>query len=193
MLSAYCATDQTSWDKYLQLVMMAYRSSNHTSTQVSPNKMVYGREIVLPLSAMIGTPLNDENQFQSKSEYAEALRHKIVEIHEFARKNIRTTANYQKRNYDTNAKQRRYHTGQFVWLHDPTRKKGVCTKLVNKWKGPYIVTGVIDDLVCLVKRSNKHKAKAYHIDRLWPYSGVNGPTWCSHITNEVMQSCNDNR
>ena len=54
MLTAYCEQDQRRWDEYLPQVMMAYRSSVHATTQQTPNKMVFGRDIVLPMEAVIG-------------------------------------------------------------------------------------------------------------------------------------------
>ena len=50
MLTMYCTQDQKDWDLYLPQVMMAYRSSVHSSTGQSPNKMVYGREIMLSVN-----------------------------------------------------------------------------------------------------------------------------------------------
>jgi hypothetical protein len=67
--------------------------------------------------------------------------------------------------------------GQAVWLHHPGRRPGVCSKLVATWKGPYVVTKMLDDITYLVKRSAKQMAKTYHIDRLLEYQGRNLPTW----------------
>jgi hypothetical protein len=53
------------------------------------------------------------------------------------------------------------------------RKIGVCSKLLPKWKEPYIVVRKIDDLIYMVKRSPRQPAKVYHIDRLIPYKGRN--------------------
>ena len=64
-----------------------------------------------------------------------------------------------------------------MWFHDPTRKVGVCHKLINKWKGPYLVTRKLDDLVYLVKKSPRQPVRAYHLDRLLPYHGKNIPQW----------------
>jgi hypothetical protein len=176
MLSKYCQANQYNWDRFLPLVMMAYRSSNQSSTKVSPNKMVFGREIVLPINAVIGRPSVTDQQVSSE-EYVQILKQKLEEAHEVARVNIGNVSQYQKRHYDTNAKKRTFVEGQCVWLHDPTRKKGVCSKLLNKWKGPFLVTRVLDDLICLVKQSKNQKPKAYHVDRLWHYTGSNIPTW----------------
>lgn len=38
------------------LLMMAYRSSVHESTKVSPNEMVFGRPIHLPIDLVLGVP-----------------------------------------------------------------------------------------------------------------------------------------
>ena len=43
MLTTYCIQDQKDLDLYLPQVIMAYRSSVHSSTGQSPNKMVYGQ------------------------------------------------------------------------------------------------------------------------------------------------------
>jgi hypothetical protein len=181
MISKYCQESQKQWDKLLPILMMAYRSSSHSSTKISPNKMVYGRNVTLPMAAAIGRPITERNKTETVDDYVNELRTNLECIHDFARKNIGKSFEYQKRHYDTNARQRNYYAGQCVWLHDPTRHKGVCSKLINKWKGPYLITKVLDDIVCLVKRSKLMKPKAYHIDRLWPYSGVNVPLW---ITRE---------
>jgi hypothetical protein len=75
--------------------------------------------------------------------------------------------------YDQGAKGRKLYLGLAVWLHDPTRKIGVCSKLLPKWKGPYIVVRKIDDLIYMVKISPRQPAKVYHIDRLIQYKGRN--------------------
>ena len=49
MLTMYCEKKQDTWDEFLQQVMMAYRSSVHKSTSRTPNAMVFGREVTLPL------------------------------------------------------------------------------------------------------------------------------------------------
>ena len=56
MLSMYCIQDRKDWDLYLPQVMMAYRSSVHSSTGQSPYKMVYGHEIMLPMAAVVEQP-----------------------------------------------------------------------------------------------------------------------------------------
>ena len=40
--------------------MMAYRASVNSSTGKTPNMMVFGREVVLPMQAVTGKPAGDE-------------------------------------------------------------------------------------------------------------------------------------
>ena len=180
MLSMYCQKEQNQWDVYLQQVMMAYRASVNSNTGKTPNMMTFGREVVLPLQAVMGKPVSEENESFEVEDYVSKLQTSMIKIHDVARTNLSKAADYQKRYYDTHsrkAQQRHFENGQLVWLHEPTRKVGVCHKLVNKWKGPYLVTRKIDDLIYLVKRTPSQPVRAYHIDRLLPYHGKNIPKW----------------
>ena len=55
--------------------MMAYRSSVHSSTGQTPNKMVYGREIILPMATVMGQP-EGENP-GTVSDYVANLQEKL--------------------------------------------------------------------------------------------------------------------
>ncbi|KAL5005383.1 hypothetical protein ScPMuIL_018839, partial [Solemya velum] len=52
ILSKYVQADQSDWDLHLPTVTMAYRSSIHETTGVTPNFMMLGREINTPLNIM---------------------------------------------------------------------------------------------------------------------------------------------
>ena len=180
MLSMYCQSDQTKWDQYLQQVMMAYRSSVNSSTGKTPNLMVLGREVVLPMQAVVGKPSSNEVDNFDVDGYVSKLQANMVKVRDVARANMGKAAAYRKRYYDTHSRraQMRYtEAGQLVWLHDPSRKRGVCHKQQNKWKGPYLVTRKLDDLTYLVKKSPSQPIKAFHLDRLLPYCWKNIPQW----------------
>ena len=53
MLTAFIDPMQQDWDM-LSVVMMAYRSSMHEATKVSPSYMMLGRIITLPIDLMFG-------------------------------------------------------------------------------------------------------------------------------------------
>ena len=47
MITMYCENNQHTWDEFLPQLLMAYRSSVHSSTGQTPNRMTLGREITM--------------------------------------------------------------------------------------------------------------------------------------------------
>ena len=114
MKTMYCIQDQKDCNLYLPQVMMAYRSSIHSSTGQSPKKMVYGREIMLPMAAVIGRPKGENPGIVE--DYVKNLQVKLQQIHQLARTNLKKTANYRKKHYDIKSSKRVLASGQAVWL-----------------------------------------------------------------------------
>ena len=181
MLATYCNDDQREWDKYLPQVMMAYRATNHSTTSITPNMMVFGRNIIMPSQAVIERPSAISDESVDPEIYVYQLQETLAKVHGIARRNLQKHAAYRKKYYDTKAKARQLEVGQRVWLHDPTRKPGVCSKLANRWQGPYIVVKRLDDLTYLIKTSPRKPSKAVHIDRLLPYLGETTLNWMTNI------------
>ncbi|KAK3083689.1 hypothetical protein FSP39_001513 [Pinctada imbricata] len=179
MLTMYCERNQHQWDEYLPQVMMAYRSSVHSSTGFTPNMMTFGKEITLPLQAVIGIP--DENLVSTSSDFVKNQQRKLNEVHECARKALKKNAQYMKKRYDLKAKKCSLPVGMPVLIHDPTRKVGVCPKLCSIWKGPYIITKKIDDTKYKVRKSRQRSPMTYHIDRIIPYRGRSIPKWIEEL------------
>jgi transposase InsO family protein len=176
MLTAYCSENQKSWDIYLQQVMMAFRASKSASTGFTPNLMAFGREVTLPVTAVIGLP---PGEHLTPSQHVNNLQNNMVKAHEIARHNLQKNAQYQKRYYDRSAKDRKLQVGQPVWLFEPSKKP--CKKLAPRWQGPYLVVKIIDDLIYMIKKSLRKPAKAHHIDKLRPYNGNELPKWFKRV------------
>ncbi|CAC5404177.1 unnamed protein product [Mytilus coruscus] len=84
MLSAFVSKNQKDWDDYISLLMMAYRSSEHQATEISPYEMVFGRQITLPVDMAMGVPSSNYEIPTYKTDYAYKLSGRINKIHEFA-------------------------------------------------------------------------------------------------------------
>ncbi|KAK3102361.1 hypothetical protein FSP39_010822 [Pinctada imbricata] len=179
MLTKYAENEQKKWDEYLPQLMMGYRSSTHSSTNATPNLLMLGRNVMMPMDAVIPRPPEPNSSIieNEREHYIRELQTKLTKAHETTRKHLKKSSDYQKKHYDIKSSKRSLEIGQAVWLYEATRKVGVCHKLTSKWKGPYVVVKKIDDLTYMVKRSRKQLAKAYHIDRLLPYKGHNFPKW----------------
>ena len=72
MIAAYVTENQRTWDKDLQILMMAYRATPHESTKLSPNEMMLGKEVSMPLDIQLG--LAPEMETKEETDYVEELR-----------------------------------------------------------------------------------------------------------------------
>ena len=187
ILTMYCDKNQRNWDLYLPQVMMAYRSSIHSSIGKTPNQMLFGHDIILPFQAGFDLPPPVQPQVEGSipETYVQSLQQQLEHIHTVARKCLKSKACYRKRHYDLYAKHRSLHVGDSVWVHNSSRKLGICKKLSPQWQGPFLVTKKIDDLVYMIKQTLHSSPKAIHIDRLQKYKGQNIPKWF----NKALQTC----
>ena len=79
MLSAYVNEKRDGWSDHLDLIMMAYRSSVHQSTQSTPNLIMFGREVNLPLTVEHGVfPTGDRPQ--CPAEYVEWVQNTLERV-----------------------------------------------------------------------------------------------------------------
>ena len=74
---------------------MVYRNITHESTAFSPNFMVFGKEVYMPVDIMIEH--QDILSNQDELEYDQRLRHRLEDAFEVA---LQSSASRQKRNYD---------------------------------------------------------------------------------------------
>ncbi|CAG2219664.1 unnamed protein product [Mytilus edulis] len=177
MLSSFVSNHQKDWDKFVPILMMAYRSAEHESTGVSPCKMMYGREINLPVDLLFGK--SPDTSKSSISDFVNDLEHTLLTVHEFARTNLNVASDVMKRNYDHNIHLKLFNPGDPVWYYQYQRKVGVNPKFQRPWHGPFVVTHRLNDVLYRIQLGPRMKPKVVHHDKLKPYLGDHGPTWFS--------------
>ena len=153
---------------------MAYRGAVHESTGVSPNFLMLGRKLEVPLDVITERP---PDASPLKRDYAQAVRKRLASAHDLARRHLNKAAVRQKRNYDKRLSGRPFVIGDSVWLYNVRRKKERNAKLDCPRKGPYLVISVLSDVVYLIQKSRKAKPKVVHSDRLKPYLGPPLERW----------------
>ena len=67
--------------------------------------------------------------------------------------------------------------GKLVWLHNPSRKKGLSPKLQRRWEGPYQIVNKLSEIVYRLQRKPGGGKKDVHFDRLKPYEGATPEVW----------------
>ena len=136
MLSIY-ASSKRDWDLKLPLLLFAYGTSLHSSTNFSPSRLTFGWEAHVPLDLMFG-PLPGEKL--SPKGWVTDLQKDLRRAFSLCREHISSAQKPQKASYDRDlkAKYMQYEPGARVMLFDPT--------VNNPWKEPFRVierTGIV--------------------------------------------------
>jgi hypothetical protein len=69
MLKVFINENRSDWDDHLAQLLMAYRSSAHESTGLSPNFMMFGEELGLPIDLIVGAPPRHDSRYRCCTEY----------------------------------------------------------------------------------------------------------------------------
>lgn len=175
MIASYISDTQSDWDEHIPLLMLAYRSSIHETTGVSPAMMMLGRELTLPVDMTLGRPIRDDRL--CATEHAYQLEKKLLDIHDFARRHLNISSESMKRRYDVKVHKIPYEVGDPVWYYNPKRKVGFNPKLQRPWKGPMIIVERLNDVLFRIQSGPKSKPLVVHHDKLKPYVGEDKPDW----------------
>ena len=172
MLAMYVNENKRDWDDHLPYVMFAYRSSIHASTGFSPNSLMLGREVNLPLDILVG-PVPDEDM--CPDEYVEWVKEALQLAFEKARQNLNQSSMKQKILYDRKGKFHQFPIGSWVWRWYPPEGN---QKFGLGWVGPFLVTRKFSDITYEIQESENSQAKVVHVDHLKVYEAENmPPSW----------------
>ena len=110
MLRQYVAEDHSDWDRWLPHCAWAYpvtallireNSCVHSSTKFTPNKVMLGREVRMPLDLLLPHPEKSEDgRPENIEDYVENLRAMMHQVFDRVRENLAKATTHQKRDYD---------------------------------------------------------------------------------------------
>ncbi|KAJ8009501.1 hypothetical protein DPEC_G00089540 [Dallia pectoralis] len=142
------------WDIMTPYAVMAYRATKHSSTGLTPNMMLFGREITEPVDLVAGLPPDPDNTTTPPS-YVVQLKKRLELSHQLAREALGKSVERAKRQYDKNVCKVQHKVGDAVWLliKGTKRVQNKVRKFLPSYEGPYFVVGVLDDLVYRIKRA----------------------------------------
>uniref|UniRef100_A0A8C9SS53 Integrase catalytic domain-containing protein n=1 Tax=Scleropages formosus TaxID=113540 RepID=A0A8C9SS53_SCLFO len=168
-LSVLTSRHQRDWDRHVPLVLWACRSAVQESTGCTPALLMFGRELRTPVDLAFGSPPEPEVGGEVGPEYLRQLRRRLESAHAFARRHLTEAGGRQKRAYDTQCHGCPLAPGDWVWVYNPRRKRGLCPKLTDSWVGPCVILGRLLDVVYRVRMGPGRRPVVLHRDRLAPY------------------------
>ena len=149
--------DKVEWDKCLLFVLWAYRGTVHATTGFSPYKLLFGREMRMPLDELVRFWKGKEVQSEVDiTEHIEVIRANMEVVRDIAQQNEEREKRAQKH----------YHyrkVGDFFLVFRPTQKN----KLLNEWQGPVIVNKQITEVTYQVDTGASGKRhKMFHVNAM---------------------------
>eukprot|EP00253_Pinus_taeda_P036268 PITA_36268 len=132
MLRAYVMTKPTQWEEYLHLVEFAYNNGYHTSTQLSPFEVLYGRKCRTPSSW--GGP---EDKLSLGPEMLKEMEDMVKKVCA----NLKAAQDRQKIFADRKRRFKEYQIGDHVFVRIQARRSTLqwsgCAKLAPRYFGPF--------------------------------------------------------
>jgi hypothetical protein len=161
-MAADCPND---WDLKLSYAMAAYRSTPHTTTGESPNRLMLGRESTTPLTLL--APVVPDGE--PKQPWVENLHENFAEAHARVQEHICKAQRSQKRSHDARQRGYAFNVGDRVWLLHNQGRKGIPYKLnAYRWRGPYEIRKRLSAAVFVIALVGGRNETVVNADRLTP-------------------------
>ena len=186
MIQAYLKGQQREWDRHLGCLAAAYQATPHEATGLTPNLLMLGREVQLPMEVVFGSG-TPEGNITSYGEYVDQLREQMHHAHDVARKHLEVTAVRQKERYDGKANPFDYAPGDYVWLANEKRTIGECPKLNYPFEGPFLVVGKLSNLDYAIQSRPSQPPRIVNHNKLKPYEGVTRFRWAKSALEQASK------
>ena len=164
MLSKLISDRRNDWDVVLPYVLSAYRATPQHSTGMTPNLLMLGREVLLPVDIVYGYALPD--QPKCPVAYVEWVRNVMEESYKRCRQELSKAAMRQARHYNKLSGDPCYNVGDWVLLFYPPIAR---QKLSLKFTGPFKVLRKLSEVNYEIEAPNTGKKKVVHVNQLKPY------------------------
>ena len=131
---------ENEWDKHVESVLFAYRTTKHNTTKRTPFFMMYGREAILPIEDLeIGEDFEERAIIERIYELIN-----LTDERNRALQRIEKSQTQQKKRHDEKINQETlFKIGDKILLKDAKKEKQWSGKLSSKWKGPYYIHEII--------------------------------------------------
>ena len=166
MIHAHARDNPKEWDENLHHVVLFYNSTKHSSTDVEPNRVMFGRNVDLPID--ITMPADPSIQPQTPNDYVRQLEKKLRAAYMSTRAHLKRAATAQKKYYDRSSHLYKYKEGDMVKLRRFVRKPGI-GKYADRYEGPFFILDILGDVTFRIIKCPESRAKVVHHDHILPY------------------------
>lgn len=151
--------DQTNWDEWVPYAMFTYNTSEHSATNYTPFKLIFGNEPEIPNSLKQTPELN-----YNYDDYAVELKLRLQHSHEIARDSLIRGKEKSKIYYDKYTNPVKIKIGDKVLLKNEVNTRGRSKKLEPVYHGPFEVVEIHDPVNTTIRI--KRKLVKVHNNRL---------------------------
>ena len=177
MLAIFAQQKPHSWDKEIQKLAWAIRTSINETTGETPAFMMFGRDPKSPLDLIVGEstigPPPTTLESTQISEYKAKLIHNLRCAYTIVNEHSEVEKISQKMKYDQHTTQRYFNVGDLVWVATVTAQIGDATisrKLQPNYEGPCRIIEKLGASTFIVQRIHDGvNLGATNIDRIKKY------------------------
>ena len=166
MLGKVVSESQRNWDDKLPHVMSAYRSTVHSSTGYTPNKLFLGRESRMPVDLAMGLPPEESRVGETYDDYVSNMQETVERSYRLVREHLQTNSQRRKAAYDTRVRKMEFQVGTWVWYYYPRRYSRKSPKWQKNFVGPFLIVRQLPPVNYVLQKSKFAKPFTVHADKL---------------------------
>ena len=160
------------WADFVPKAVLAYNSSVHESTGFTPYLLMFSREAMLPLDALLRletTP--SQGLVQTYPDFVVEQKQQLEETEQIG-ENLKRAQKLRKAYYDTKRHGQRFRVGDRVWYRNRTRTRR--KKFLKPWCGPWKVLKALSDVTYRIEEEERRRPgkrrqrKVVHFNYLKP-------------------------
>ena len=165
VLRKFVKDEPKKWVSYLPFISSAINSSVSQSTKCSPFRLVHGVECTDVLDLCL--PEIPENIPKNEQQAYNYWSKNLLFIRKWAKENIISAKEVQKKNYDRHARNHNFSVNDKVYIKIHKMGENDDPKLNQKYKGPYTITKFISSTnVTLVDDKGKTLPRSVYVNNL---------------------------
>ena len=168
------------WDDFVGISVGSIRATVNRSTGFTPNMMILGREVMMPLDLVLGS--DGEETGRGVVLLGPILR--MVEAHRTAREILEGVQRRQKY-YDLRKRTTIYKVGDVVLKKNNAGVLGSSKKLNPVWKGIWVVNKIMSAVLLEIK--NNKKVCVVHHDTIKKWGKSDFPRWVERLRGQIKE------